>query len=49
METVWIKPGSAYSIAATVVMLRPTMWPFIITAVIIVPLLIVAFIKVRRQ
>jgi hypothetical protein len=30
-------------------MLARTMWPFIITAVIIVPLLIVAFIRVRKQ
>jgi hypothetical protein len=28
--------------------LSRTMWPFIITAVIIVPLLVVAFIRVRK-
>jgi hypothetical protein len=30
-------------------MLAPIMWPFIITAVIIVPLLVIAFIRVRKQ
>jgi hypothetical protein len=30
-------------------MLADNMWPFIITAVIIVPLLVIAFIRVRKQ